>query len=185
MKKKLFTGLVLPALALIGGCRLISGIVAFCSFIVVGTAGLVGFTVYKSGEAVVDGGKSVATAVGDLAKSDDKTDENKNDDKSPFVYSHGILKTKEMVKVTNLYKAFLNVVNKAGFKIITKKHDQFGALIKAETAMRDNVTIKLELLEENLTSIQIQVGRGNIKQSEFIYNQAIKNLLTNKGAETK
>ena len=169
--------LALSSTLIISGCSLITGAVALGSLVVVGTASLVGYTVYKGGEAVYDGGKAVTSSL----LPDDKDEEND----ALIIYSHGIMKTKEKENISDVYTSFTEAISEAGFKITTNKHDKLSGVIKAETVTKDVITVRLELISKKLTSIEIKVGSGNLKQSEYIYNEAVKKLYTNKKENSK
>ena len=109
---------LLGTMTLISGCRVISGAVWLSTFLVVGAAGAVGFTVYKTGETLYDGGKAVTyTAASAVGGTSDIATETVSDGYNAIVISRGTFKVKRENTVAELYNAFMTVLTRAGFKI--------------------------------------------------------------------
>jgi hypothetical protein len=155
--------LVLTTAVTLGSCRLIVGTVAVGAAVVVGTVGLVGYTVYKGGEWVVKGVASVGSSTGKAVK----------DKHNQIVVSRGTLKAKIQHPIGVLYPAAEAVMKESGFLGVRGAWDSLIGRLTAKTSSGESVSVKLELLKENLTAIEILVGSGNLKQSEFLYDRIL------------
>ncbi|CAA6678590.1 MULTISPECIES: DUF3568 family protein [unclassified Lentimonas] len=129
----------------------------------VGVVGLAGYGVYKGGEAVVstvgDAGSAVGDAVGGTHDS--------------VVVSRGTLKMKSKYSVTLLYHAASKACQNAEFNSITGQKDALSGQVHAKTSSNENVLVTLEMLEKGVTAVQIRIGDGNLKQSEYLYDQML------------
>lgn len=161
-KRGLLT-IVLTATVLLGSCRLIVGTAAVTTAAVVGTVGLVGYSVYKGGEWVVKGVASVGSSTGKAVSNKRKQ----------IVISRGTLKAKAEHTVPELYAATERVLQGSGFTGISGARDALFGKLRAQTSSGENVYVTLELLEARLTAIEIRVGDGNLKQAEFLYDQVL------------
>jgi hypothetical protein len=151
---------LLPFAALTaGGCRLLVNTVAITTVAVVGTVGLAGYTVYKGGEAVVTTVGSAGEAVGNKRKS--------------VVMSRGTLKAKAEHSVPDLYASSVQVLHIAGFNSVRGEKDALSGVLKANTATGEEVELNFSLLKAGLTAVEIRVGKGDLKQSEFLYDQIL------------
>ena len=139
----------------ISGCGLLVGTVIVGTAAVVGTVGAAGYTVYKGGEAVVSG----VGSVGSSAKS--------------LVVSDGTLKAECGYSVVELYDAAQSVLRSSDFTHIKGAKDSLYGEITARTAFSDGVSVKFKLLKESLTSVEIKIGEGNLKQAEYIYDKML------------
>jgi hypothetical protein len=139
------------------------GILLVSTAAVVGVVGVAGYTVYKGGEAVVSGVESV----GSSAKS--------------LVVSDGVLKAKCDYPVDDLYAASSDVLREAGFTITGGAHDSLAGEIRARTVLNEAVLVTFELLDEDLTLVEIKVGDGNLEQSEFLYEQMLAKVVVGEG----
>lgn len=182
MRNKTRIALIATVGTLFTGCRIISGTVWLCTVLVVGVAGAVGFTVYKTGETVYDGGKAVVSAVGDTGSA---ASNSVSEGYNAIVISQGTFKVKRKNTVKELYDAFMTVLERAGFKITSNKYDELAGIITADTVMKEKVLVKFKLIDENATALEFRIGKGDLKQSEYLYNQAIAELPAddNKGEE--
>ena len=167
MKLQFDTVKIFVLLAALGlpGCRAIVGTVAIGTAAVVGTVGLAGYTVYKGGEAAV-------SAVGAVGTSTKKTVDS-------VVVSKGTLKTKSKYSVSELYPAAVTVLEQAGFQDARGRQDSLTGQLRAKTAFNEDVYVAFKLLEKNRTAVEILVGDGNLKQSEYLYDQMLALLAEN------
>ena len=154
------TSSILIALLVTIGCRAIVGTAVVGTAVVVGTAGLAGYTVYKGGEAVV-------STVGSVGASTKNTVQKKH---KSVVVSRGTFKTQCDYSVEKLYPVAKRVLIDAGFKELKGKHDAMAAVIRGKTAFGDDVVVAFKLLEKDLSAVQVRIGEGHLKQSEYLYD---------------
>jgi hypothetical protein len=150
-------------LVIASGCRAIVGTVAIATVAVVGVVGLVGYTAYKGGEAVVSGaevaGKSVKNAV---------------------TFSNATFKTKSGHSLSVFYPAAETVLRRAGFVGVVGRQDALAGSVSAKTLSGEDVTVELKLIDKDRTSVAIQVGRGDLRQSEYLYDEMLRLLAERK-----
>jgi hypothetical protein len=155
----------------LSGCQFILGTAALGTAVVVGTAGVAGYTVYKGGEAVV----STAGAAGSSTMN---AFQNKHNE---VMVSRGTLKTKCRHKVANLYSATMTVFREEGFTDIQGRQDGLQGTISARTVFNKAVSVDLYLLSKKRTAVEIRIGGGNIKQSEYLYDQILRAVAADAG----
>lgn len=154
-------GLLLLALT---GCRLIYVPVA----LTLGAVGLTGYTVYKGGEAVV-------TAVGDAGSATTGAVKSKQ---QSMVVSRGTLEVKCPYPIARIYPVAEEVFRESGLTGIKGSHDALAGKLTARNSSAELVTVKFELLGDNLTAVAILVGGGNLKQSEYLHDVIMTKLTT-------
>lgn len=168
------------------GCKAVLGTAVVGTAVAAGTAGLAGYAVYKSGEAVVSTagsvGSSVASGVGSVGSSTKATVQNK---RHTVVVSRGTFKAKTGHAVAALYPAARTVLEEAGFKDVFGKQDSLAGAVRAKTAFDDDVIVTFKLLEKDLTAVEIRIGDGNLQQSEYIYDQILATVAAgNRGGQS-
>jgi hypothetical protein len=166
---KVFPASMLLAALLLSGCRILVNTAVIGTAVVVGTVGLVGYTVYKGGEAVV-------TTVGSVGSS--ATGAVKGHQESVTV-SRGTFTTACKYAITDLNPAAELVLKRAGFKGVIGAQDALAGSVLAKTAFGENVSVKFALLEKGRTSVAIRIDGGNLKQSEYIYDQILATVAAN------
>ena len=144
------------AIVAMNGCRAIAGTAVLGTAVVVGTAGLAGYTVYKGGEAV-------ASAAGAAGRST----------KEAIVVSRGTLKAKCKYSVSELYPAAETVLKRAGFTDVHGKRDALAGILNAKTSFKEDVIIEMKLIDKKRTAVEILVGSGNLRQSEYLYDRML------------
>lgn len=144
--------LLLPMMILMSSCRVLVGTA------VVGTAavGLAGYGVYKGGEAVVTTAGDAGSAVG-----------------KSVVMSGGTFKVKSEESVAVLYYAASNSFQAAGFHSVTGQKDAFSGQVQGKTRENETVLATFEMLDGGKTQVKILVGDGNLKQSEYLYDDML------------
>ncbi len=165
----------LPLVALvISGCRAVLGTAVIGTAVVVGTVGLAGYGVYKSGEAVVSTvgsvGSTVGSTVGSVGSSTKQAAANKH---QSVVVSRGTLKVQANHSITELYPAAEWVFEGAGFTEVEGRHDALAAVLIGKTAFKHDVTVILKLVKQDVTAVSIRIGGGNLEQSQYLYQQML------------
>jgi hypothetical protein len=163
--------LLLVVIAGVCGCRLIAGTVVLATAVVVGTVGLAGYTVYKGGEAVVSGVGSVGSSTKQAVASTNEA----------IVVSRGTLKAKCKHSVTELYPAAETALWSAGFTGVAGSHDALTGALNARTSLGKNVIVGLKLIDKDRTAVTILVGDGDLRQSEYLYDQMLVLVKAKKG----
>jgi hypothetical protein len=144
--------------------------VALGTVVVVGTAGFAGYTIYKGGEAVVSGARSVGSSVKKAVKKEPKS----------IVVSGGTFKVTTEHTIAELYPQVEIVFSEAGFTEFSGYKDALEATAQARTSSSGWATVRLELIEKNVTAVEIRVGEGSLKKSEYLYDQILSKVNANK-----
>ncbi|MBT7303102.1 MAG: DUF3568 family protein [Victivallales bacterium] len=171
-------GRTLTRLAMVGvlalsGCRLVVGTALVGTAVVVSTAGVAGYKVYKSGEKVV-------SAVGGVGSSTKGAVQKRQ---KAVAMSRGTFKVNCEYGIAELHPATERALAAAGFRDIGGRQDSLAGEIHAKTALDESVSVRLEFLSQNLTAVEIKIGAGNLKQSEYIYDHILAAAAANrKGA---
>ena len=148
--------LIVLGAAVITGCRIIAGGAA----VTVGTVAITGYTVYQ-------GGKLAAVSV-------QKATERGKKGVGSVVYSGGEFKTVCHYNVDTVAKASYAVFRQMGFRNIKGNFDALSGFLNAETIKGEDISLRLNVIENNMTDIQIKVGiKGNLKNSEIIYDRIL------------
>lgn len=149
----------------LAGIPLIGGLLAGCSVVgwgtavVVGTAGVVGYSVYEGGESVV-------TGVGNLAGGGDSKEG------ETVVFSGKVLKAECHGSVEEVWLATASALRQANFDSLTGDYDLLSGVINARTWDQRPVTIRFKSLEPDRTGIWVWTGpEGDLKASEKILKQ--------------
>ncbi len=155
------TGIAGFVLVTLMGCRILILPVALA----VGAVGLVGYTVYKCGEAVVTTVGNAGSAVAGGVKNTHKS----------MVISRGTLKVKVDHTVEEVYVVAEQVMIESKF---TSRNGSYDSLKGKLTAMSgaEAVTITMKLLEKDRTAVTILVGKGNVKQAEYLHDEILLRL---------
>lgn len=143
---------LLPTIFTVAGCKAIVG-TAIVGTTVVGVAG---YGVYKGGEAVVTTAGDAGAAVG-----------------KSVTMSSGTFKVKSTESVAVLYYAASKSFQAAGFHSVTGQKDALSGQVQAMTRENETVLATFEMLDGGETQVRIQVGDGNLKQSEYLYDDML------------
>lgn len=150
---------LLGILIVISGCR----VVATGAALTVGTAAVAGYTVYQ-------GGKKAATSVR-------KATEKGTQGVGEIIFTNGKFKTQCPHSLENIYLAGKKVLHDLRFRKIRGNFDALSGRLSAETFEGKELSLKLRLVENNLTEVEIRVGsKGNLKNSELIYDRILSQL---------
>lgn len=160
------------ALLGLAGCKTIATAAVVSVAVVVGAAGYVGYGAYKAGKVVV-------TKIGDVGSS--AKDAVQKGHKS-VVMSRGTLKSEADYSVGELYAAARTVMHDASFFAIEGSSDALTGSVSATTTSNEKVLVTFALIKKDLTSIEIRIGNGNLKQSEYIYDQILAMAKANRAA---
>ena len=178
MKTKALKALMILSVMGLYGCWVIRDTVVLSTAVVVGTAGLAGYTVYKGGEAVYKGGEAVVSKAGEVGSSATKSIQKKHD---AVVVSRGTLKAKCKYTIAEIYPATRIALREAGFTDISGRQDALTGAVQARTAFNEVVTVKFELLSKERTTVEIRIGSGDLKKSEYLYDQILGAAAATKG----
>ncbi len=168
-----WTRWVTVALLATTGCRAVLQTAVVGAALVVGTAGFVGYGVYKGGAAIVSGVGSAGSAVAGTVKKGHKA----------VVISRGTLKAQFEHEIAEIHPAAIAVMRESGFTRITGDHDALQGSIQARTSSGDEVLVNLTLVEKGLTAVKIRIGDGNLKQSEYLYDEILARINAEDGGD--
>lgn len=156
-------GASLPFLA---GCNLIR----FSVVTVAAAIGLIGYVVYKTGDAAVTGVKNVATATGNAASSTGKA-------VGKVIFFNGNFKTEHPYGIHYVARGTATALFNGGFKIVNNSVDALNGKITAKTRNGTEIKIYLKNITQTCTSVTIRFGvTGNLEESEKINNMIIREM---------
>ena len=151
--------IILGMVLVTSGCRVVSTGVA----LTVGTAAVAGYTVYQ-------GGKKAVTSV-------QKATEKGTRGVGEIIFTHGKFKTQCTYQLEHIYSAGEKVLHDLRFRKIRGNYDALSGKLSAETVEGKELSLKLRLIEENVTEVEIRIGsKGNLKNSEVIYDRILSEL---------
>ncbi len=147
------------------GCRILVGAAA----VAVGTAGLVGYGVYKTGEAAVTG---VGSAVSSVTKGS-----------RSVVFMNGEFKATCDGTVNEVWLASASTFKVSGFEAPTGDRDALSGHLAATTSDDETITLKLEAFGQNQTELRLRIGEaGNLQKSETLYHLIVRQLASDTAA---
>lgn len=192
----------------VNACRALVGTAVLGTAVVVGTAGLAGYTVYKSGEAVATAAGSVgssavgsigsigsvvgstgSSAVGSVGSTmgsvGSATKATVKRQHRAVVVSRGTFKATCEYPIPELYPTTKRVLEEADFKDVFGGQDSLAGALHAKTSFDEHVSVTFELLEKDLTAVEVRIGDGNLPQSEYLYDLILAALAADYGGGTK
>lgn len=160
--------LVVAALAILPGCRLLVG----TTVVAVGAVGLVGYGVYKTGEAAVTG---VGSAVSSGAKG-----------VGSVVFFKGEFKATCDGNVKQVWIASTTVLKANNFTLKSGDCDALSGFLEATTWDKQNVSVKLDAVSQDRTEFRIRIGTtGDLEKSETLYHLIISELTRSRGDQPR
>ena len=156
-------------------CALVCSALCACQLIVGttvrGTAAAVGATYYV-GHSVYEGGAAVASAVGDAVASPPSDPEPK-EKYDAVTISKGTFHAKCKASPEELYAASEQVFQDAGFGEIEGKRSADHYVRTGKAASGDDAKVSFRRLDTGGTEVDILIGGGNLKHSEFLYDRIL------------
>lgn len=144
--------LSVAAFCVLPGCRILAGTTA----VAVGAVGLVGYGVYKTGEAAVTGVGSVASRVVGRGHS--------------VVFMDGELKASCDGTVEAVWTASSRALRANGFLSVEGSRDALTGRLDASTWEKEAITVKLAASGKDQTELRVRVGdAGDLKKSETVF----------------
>ncbi len=134
------------------GCRLLIG----TTVVAVGAVGLVGYGVYKTGEAAVTGVGSVVSSGGDRASS--------------VVYVGGDFKTTCPGTVDDVWRASATALKSNGFQLLSGDRDALSGHLQAAAQNGDGIVVHLDAAGPKQTAFRMRIGTdGDLRKSETLH----------------
>jgi hypothetical protein len=134
------------------GCRVLVGTTA----VAVGAVGLVGYGVYKTGEAAVTG---VGSAVSSGTKG-----------VGSVVFYNGEFKAPCAGSVEELWLSSATVLKANGFRLTSGDRDALSGHLEAKTWENEAISVKLASTAPDQTEFRMRIGvAGDLKKSETLY----------------
>jgi hypothetical protein len=125
--------------------------------VAVGAVGLVGYGVYKTGEAAVNG---VGSVVSGVAK-----------ESSSVIFIKGEFKANCDGAVEDVWRASERSLKANGFQSVSGTRDALSGHLKAATWNNEEITVKLAALGQGQTEFRVRIGvTGDLKKSETLYH---------------
>jgi hypothetical protein len=151
--------MLIAGFGVVAGCRLIVGTTA----VTVGAVGIVGYGVYKTGEAAVTGVSSVvsggAKGVGSV------------------VFFNGDFKAACHATVEEVWVAAAGTLQANGFRLLSAKRDALSGHLDVLASNDDEIKIRMDAAGQGQTEVRVRVGvTGNLKKSEALYELITKEL---------
>jgi hypothetical protein len=151
--------LLVMVLFALSGCRILVGTVA----VTVGAVGLVGYGVYKTGEAAVTG---VGSAVRSVTKG-----------RESVVFVNGEFSSRCEGPVETVWLASDVTLKANGFRSVVGSRDALSGVLKAVTWNDQEVVVRLEASGQDQTEVRIRIGpEGDLKKSETLYQLIVAEL---------
>ena len=156
------------ALGLLTGCRLLVGTTA----VAVGAVGLVGYGVYKTGEATVTG---IGSAVSSGAKG-----------VGSVVFVNGEFKANCEGTVDEVWLASAGVLKANGFRLVSGDRDALSGHLEAAAWDDQQIAVKLDDAGQGLTEFCMRIGvAGDLKKSETLYQLITTELANQRGVSPR
>ncbi len=154
-KRKVVPVVLVLVVSLLTGCQILAlGVAATLAAV-----GLAGYTVYKTGDAVVTGVGKAGKATGSI------------------VFFNGDFKTQYDGDVRTVWAASGRAFQKAGFGGPRGSFDALSGGLTAKTREGTEISLKLKSINPQSTEISIRVGvTGNLKVSETIHGLILQEL---------
>ncbi|MCC6581412.1 MAG: DUF3568 family protein [Phycisphaeraceae bacterium] len=157
---------LLPAagLCILSSCRLLVGTTA----VAVGAVGLVGYGVYKTGEAAVTGVGSAASSVAKGSAS--------------VVFVSGEFKAMFDGSVEDVWQASGRTLQANGFQSMSGNRDARSGRLQARTWDDQGIVIRLDASGQGQTALRMRIGvAGDLKKSETLYEMITAELAGRQG----
>jgi hypothetical protein len=153
LSRPLSAALVATAvLGVLPGCRILVG----TAVVGVGAVGLVGYGVYKTGEAAVTG---VGSVVSGGAKS-----------VGSVVFLNGEFKATCRATVDEVWLATVRTLKANGFELESGDRDALSGYVNAVSRNNQPIAIKLDATGRQETLFRMRIGvSGDLKKSETLY----------------
>lgn len=153
-------------MGVLSGCRLLMVPVV----VAVGAVGLVGYGVYKTGEATVNG-------VGSVVSSGSKSD-------SSLVFVNGEFRAICYGTVNEVWLATGPALEANGFNVVSGNRNALSGHMEAAGMNNETLAINLDAAEEGQTEFRIRIGvTGDLKKSETLYRLITKELSRQRRAQ--
>jgi len=144
-----------PLIGLMSGCQ----IIGFGVATIVGAVGLVGYSVYKTGDAVVTGVGKAGKATGSV------------------LFFNGDFTTECDGDVSAVWSAASRASQKADFWGIKGSYDALSGELTAKTRENTDIRIQVKSTQVNKTELRIRIGvTGDMKLSETLYGLILAEL---------